>query len=161
MTTLNPIANRIARIEAGNDPQFLARMPSGYAILANQQPPEVRGGCMLLPTPDPHGGPAGGPSHLGDLSPKAQAQFLADFALLGEAVRIATGAQRLNYLILCNQVPWLHAHVVPRFANEDPKLRLKDPFEAYDFGSAPKANAAGPEAEIHRSIAQELAALLG
>ena len=39
----NPIQNRVDRIRRGEDPQFLARMPSGYAILSNQQPDAVRG----------------------------------------------------------------------------------------------------------------------
>ncbi|MEM7755442.1 MAG: hypothetical protein AAF297_07375 [Planctomycetota bacterium] len=153
----NPIANRVARITAGNDPQYLGRMPSGYAILANQQPPEVRGGCMLLPEPTADGGPA----HLEDLDADARARFLLDLSILGDAVRAATGCERLNYLILCNQVPWLHGHVVPRFAGEAAELRLKDPFEAYDFGGAAKADATGPERELHGRIRDELAKILG
>jgi diadenosine tetraphosphate (Ap4A) HIT family hydrolase len=152
MSGLNPIANRVARITAGNDPQFLGRMPSGYAILANQQPPEVRGGCMLLPEPTADGGPA----HLNELDADTRARFLLDLSILGDAVQAATGCERLNYLILCNQVPWLHGHVVPRFAGEDPELRLKDPFEAYDFGGAPKADATGPDADLHAEITRAL-----
>ena len=46
-----------------------------------------------------------------------------------------TGAERINYLMLCNQVPELHGHCIPRFASEDPKLRMLGPFEAYDFSA--------------------------
>ena len=153
MSEANPITNRVARITAGNDPQFLARMPSGYAILANQQPAEVRGGCMLLPDPVV--------PHLNDLDADARARFLLDLSILGDAVRAATGCERLNYLILCNQVPWLHGHVVPRFADEAPELRLKDPFEAYDFAGARKADATGPDADLHARLREELGRLLG
>jgi len=136
----NPIANRVARIERGEDPQLLARMPSGYAILANQQPGAITGCCMLLPTPVV-------PS-VNDLDERARAAFMTDLVRLGDAVLEATGAERINYLILCNQVPELHGHVVPRFASEDPAKRRLAPFEAYDFPNARKADATGPDADL-------------
>lgn len=148
----NPIAGRIDRIKAGNDPQLLAKLPSGYAILANQQPDAVRGCCMLLPDPTP--------AHLNDLDLADRSRFLSDLALLGDAVQEATGCKRLNYLILCNQVPWLHGHVVPRFEQEDPELYLKDPFAAYDFPAAHKADATGPDRELHAAIKSSLDRLL-
>ena len=43
------ISARVERIRAGADPQLLAEMPSGYAILGKYQPSPVRGCCMLLP----------------------------------------------------------------------------------------------------------------
>lgn len=147
----NPIAGRVERIKAGNDPQLLASLPSGFAILANQQPEALPGCCMLLPDP--------APEHLTDLAPASRAQFLSDFARLGEAVRRATGCRRVNYLMLCNQVPWLHAHVIPRYATEDPERFLQDPFAAYDFPNARRADATGPDRELHASIRSELAAL--
>lgn len=138
------ISNRVARIHRGEDPQCLGRMASGWAILAKFQPEGVVGGCMLLPDPVV-------PS-LQDLAPEARATFLADMARVGDAVIAATGAEHVNYVILCNQVPELHAHVIPRFADEEPAKRLQDPFEAYDFGSAPVADAAGPHAELHARL---------
>ena len=135
-----PIANRVARIERGEDPQLIAKMPGGYAILANQQPSEITGCCMLLPTPVV-------PS-VNDLDGAARAAFMTDLVRLGDAVLEATGAERINYLILCNQVPELHGHVVPRFAGEDPTRRKLGPFEAYDFPNARKADATGPDAAL-------------
>ena len=146
MTTAadNPIARRVTRIKAGDDPQFLAKAPSGYAILANQQPDPITGCCMLLPDPTP--------AHLTDLSPNDRATFLMDVTLLAEAVTEATGCARVNYLILCNQVPWLHAHVVPRFETEDPERYKLDPFAAYDFPGARQADATGPDRDLHAAI---------
>ena len=46
-------------------------------------------------------------------------------AALGDAVLEATGAERINYEILGNVDPALHAHVIPRHASEDPDLRRK------------------------------------
>jgi len=147
-TTDNPIANRVARIKAGDDPQSLGRLHSGYAILANQQPDAVRGCCMLLPDPTP--------AHLTDLDHAGRAQFLTDLALLGEAVREATGCARVNYLILCNQTPWLHGHVVPRYESEAPEKFRLDPFAAYDFPSARQADASGADRELHGRIRSAL-----
>lgn len=149
---MGAIADRLARIQAGDDPQVLARMPSGYAILGKYQPDPVRGACMLLPdpvVPSPN-----------DLIPPDRAQFFADLVLLGDAILEVTDAERINYLVLCNQVPELHGHCIPRFASEDPTLRLQGPFEAYDFGSARVADALGADRELHGELAHALEHLL-
>ena len=140
MTTPGPISNRADRLRRGEDPQLIARMASGWAILANQQPFPITGCCMLIPDPVV-------PS-LNGLDAAARAAFMADFVLLGDAVLEATGAERINYLILCNQVPELHAHAVPRFAAEDPGKRRLGPFEAYDFANARRADPDGEDAAL-------------
>lgn len=152
------ISARIARIKAGHDPQLIARLTSGYAILGNQQP--LDGCCMLLPDL-PADLLAGSscpptPTHLNDLPPRARAAFLTDLALLGDAVIDATGCERLNYLMLCNQVPELHGHVIPRSAHEDPAKRLMDPFAAYEFAAARKADPTGRDAELLHRLQQAL-----
>lgn len=139
-STGGPIANRVARIVRGEDPQMLARMPSGWAILSNQQPDAINGCCMLLPDPVV--------SSVNDLDADARVKFMADFVTLGDTILEATECERINYLILCNQVPELHGHCVPRFATEDPDKRKLGPFEAYDFGNARRADATGPDAEL-------------
>ena len=138
------ISARVQRIQAGEDPQLLAELPSGYAILGKYQPQPITGCCMLLPrevVPSPN-----------ELTPAQRAQFFADLCLLGDAVLRVTGAERINYLVLCNQVPELHGHAVPRFAAEDPELRLQGPFEAYDFGAARVADALGQDRELHAAL---------
>lgn len=148
MTTALPISNRIARIKRGDDPQYLGQLPSGYAILAKFQPDPIVGGCMLLPDPTP--------ATLNDLDADARARFLLDLSILGDAVLAATGAEHLNYLILCNSVPELHGHVVPRYATEDPAKRMLDPFEAYDFGAARVADAEGEDAKLAELLRAEI-----
>ncbi len=142
------IARRVARAASGDDPELLARMPSGFAILAKFQPAPIRGCCMLLP--------ANVVASPNDLTPEERERFFGDLVLLGDAILEATGAERINYLVLCNQVPELHGHCVPRFANEDPTLRLQGPFEAYDFGAAPLADAAGNDRELHGALKSAL-----
>lgn len=146
------ISRRIARARSGDDPELLARMPSGFAILGKFQPEPIRGCCMLLP-------------HLvvaspNDLAPADRARFFGDLVLLGDAILEVTGAERINYLVLCNQVPELHGHCVPRFAREDAALRLQGPFEAYDFAAAPVADARGAERELHGALQAALRRLL-
>jgi diadenosine tetraphosphate (Ap4A) HIT family hydrolase len=134
------ISNRVARLRAGQDPFFLARLPSGFAILGKHQPKGIEGCCMLLPDPVV-------PS-ANHLSPAQRARFFEDLVWLGDVVLAATGSERINYLVLCNQVPELHGHCIPRFASEDARLRLMDPFAAYDFGAAPVADDQGAHAAL-------------
>lgn len=151
-STPGAISNRLARLRAGDDPEHLLDLPSGAAILGKFQPGPIRGCCMLLPDPVV--------SSPNDLGHDERAAFFSDLVLLGDAVLEVTGAERINYLVLCNQVPELHGHVIPRFAHEDPVLRLQGPFEAYDFGAAPVADARGPEQELHGRLRETLARLL-
>lgn len=144
----NAIAERVARIRAGHDPLLLATLASGHAILAKQQPTALEGCCMLLPDPVV--------ASANELGPRERERFFGDLVLLGDAVLEATGAERINYLVLCNQVPQLHGHCVPRFANEAPQLRTLDPFAAYDFASAPTAD----ETWVQRALFGRLRAAL-
>ncbi len=150
---MGAISNRLERILSGNDPQALGALPSGQAILGKHQPAGLEGCCMLIPDPM-----VASPNHL---DPEGRAQFFADLVLLGDAVLAATGAERINYLVLCNQVPELHGHCIPRFAGEDSDKRLLDPFQAYDFGSARVADATGQDRELHERLVAALAASQG
>ncbi|MFG0314675.1 MAG: HIT family protein [Phycisphaerales bacterium] len=152
-----PISNRVQRILDGEDPQLIAEMPSGYAILGKYQPSPITGCCMLLPKLGDDGVVVPSPN---DLSDEERGQFFSDLTLLGDAILEVTGAERINYLVLCNQVPELHGHCVPRFAQEEPDLRLKGPFEAYDFGSARVADAHGEDRQLHAELRAALVRLL-
>jgi len=142
------IAERVERIRGSGDAQLVARLASGYAILNDRQPGAIAGCCVLLP--------ARVVPSINDLNADERAAFMADLLLLGDAVLAATGAERINYLILCNQAPELHAHVIPRFASEDPVKRRLGPFEAYDFGAAPACEPAGRHRELLARIRAEL-----
>lgn len=152
-----PISNRVQRILDGEDPQLIAEMPSGYAILGKYQPAPITGCCMLLPKLGGDGVVVPSPN---DLDESLRGQFFSDLTLLGDAILEVTGAERINYLVLCNQVPELHGHCVPRYAQEDPDLRLKGPFEAYDFGSARVADAHGEDRQLHAELRATLVRLL-
>jgi len=88
----------------------------------------VLGGyCLLLPDPVV--------PHLNEMPPEAQSEFLADMARLGQAVLALTGAVRINYSIFGNVEPALHAHVLPRFADEPEAMRTANPW-GYDWSTA-------------------------
>jgi diadenosine tetraphosphate (Ap4A) HIT family hydrolase len=68
-----------------------------------------------------------------------RAQFLLDLTRLGDALWRATGALRINYAMFGNVEPALHAHLIPRYADEVPELATAQPW-AYDWPSAPRFN---------------------
>lgn len=121
------ISDRVAAARAGTNPNVICRMPSGWAVMGEAQ--FLPGYCLLLPDPVV-------PS-LNDLHGETRTRFLEDYARLGDVVLQVTGALRINYEILCNVVPELHAHVFPRFTTEPEDLRLK-PVWFYDWKAAPK-----------------------
>jgi diadenosine tetraphosphate (Ap4A) HIT family hydrolase len=121
------ITERVAQARAGTNPFVICRMASGWAVMGDVQ--FLPGYSLLLPDPVV-------PS-LNDLSGAARVQFLADMALLGDVVLEATQAMRMNYEILGNSEPELHAHVFPRYASEPDELRRR-PVWFYDWKAAPK-----------------------
>lgn len=80
-------------------------------------PQITHGYCLLLPDPVV--------PDLNALTGAARRQFLDDMAKLGDAILHITGAERINYEILGNVEPALHAHVIPRYAAEDREFRKK------------------------------------
>jgi diadenosine tetraphosphate (Ap4A) HIT family hydrolase len=124
------IHRRVQRLRRGEDPTLVARMPSGWAVLGEQQ--FLRGYCLLLP--DPVVGT------LNELAGAAREQVMHDMARLGDALLVATGARRINYAIFGNLEPALHVHLVPRFDNEAEELRTAHPWQ-YDWAAAPAFDA--------------------
>lgn len=110
----------------GSLTRVVARMKSGWAVLGDPQ--ITRGYCLLLPDPVV--------PDLNSLTGDGREQFLRDMAALGDAVLAVTGAERINYEILGNVEPALHAHVIPRHASEDPALR-RTAVWLHDWSRAP------------------------
>ena len=108
--------DRIGSIVAGTNPTFMAELDAGYAVIADTQ--FLPGYSVLLPK-----SPV---KELNDLSLEERAAFLRDMTILGDAVAEACAPiVRLNYDILGNTDAYLHAHVFPRYAWEEPaRLRL-------------------------------------
>lgn len=136
MSNTTAIHRQVEACRANAEPALIARMSSGWAVLSHTQ--VLRGYCLLLPDPVV--------PHLNALTGPARAAFLEDVARLGDAVLEATGALRINYAVFGNLEPALHAHVIPRYADEPEAYRTANPW-AYDWSRAPRLDVSR-EAEL-------------
>ena len=127
------IAQRVESANLGNNPYVIAKMPSGWAVLGDTQP--LAGYCLLLA--DPIG------ADLNALSRNHRTAFLEDMARLGDAIIQATDCVRINYEILGNLVPELHAHLIPRYLDEPEPICTQPPMIAYDWQTARKSEPTG------------------
>jgi len=119
------IADSVAAARAGTNPSVIARLPSGWAVIGDVQ--FLPGYCLLLADPVV--------SSLNDLSRHARAQFLEDMVRTGDAILKSTDSFRINYEILGNSEPELHAHILPRYESEPEERRLM-PAWFYDWENA-------------------------
>src|SRR5581483_1487693 len=138
------IHRQVAAAREGREPRVIARLYSGWALFGERQ--FLRGYALLLPDPVV--------PTLNSLGAQERTLFLLDVARLGDALLKLTGAARINYAILGNQEPALHAHVIPRYSNEPENLRASHPW-AYDWSRAPAFDPAAC-AELARGLHQEL-----
>lgn len=102
---------RLAQLERSENPALIAKLPSGFAVMGDSQ--FLPGYCLLLAYPQV--------GKLNDLQGAQRTQFLEDMARLGDAVLGSTDAIRINYSIYGNLDPFLHAHLFPRYAWEEPE----------------------------------------
>lgn len=124
MTTA--IHRRVEALRSGRDQTLVARMASGWAVMGDPQ--VLPGYCLLLPDPVV--------AQLNDLQGRARTRFLTDATALGDAVLAAVGASRINYAVFGNVEPALHAHVIPRYADEPAHQARQQPW-ALDWSAAP------------------------
>jgi diadenosine tetraphosphate (Ap4A) HIT family hydrolase len=150
--------DRIGSAHRGENPLVIARMRSGFAVIGDTQ--HLPGYSLLLSDDS-------SVNHLTDLDWARRRTFLFDMSLLGEAVGKAcrgNGLRRINYEVLGNSIPILHAHVHPRYEWEPPdkvggpvwrypKEVRNDPTHAYSDVTHGQLRAA-ISAELHRLIEQ-------
>ena len=110
MTTIH---EGIDMARAGTHPALICRMPSGWAVLCDMQ--HLLGYTILLADPVV--------SSINDLDEEQRGWFLGDMVAIGDALLEVTGAYRINYGILGNSDPFLHAHIVPRYESEPEEIR--------------------------------------
>jgi diadenosine tetraphosphate (Ap4A) HIT family hydrolase len=135
----------VAACRAGTAERRVARLASGWAVLAERQ--VLAGYCLLLPDPVV--------PHLNALSPPERARFLLDMGCLGDALLAVTGALRINYAMFGNVEPALHAHLFPRQALEPDSTRTAQPW-ALDWVAAPRYSAQ-THGELQARLAEWLA----
>jgi diadenosine tetraphosphate (Ap4A) HIT family hydrolase len=145
---------RLAALRRGEKPaDLLAETASGFAVFGDHQ--KLPGYCLLI-----HRGEV---EHLTDLGPAERTAFLEDMALLGQAAFTVLsgepGFRRLNYEVLGNSWPHLHAHVHPRYEWEPADYRSR-PVWRYPDLEAEEHRSGQAHAELRERIALELKALL-
>jgi len=128
MTTL--IHRRVEAAHRNENPTVLCRLDSGWAVFGDMQ--VLNGYCLLLADPVV-------PS-LNDMTLAERATFLRDMSTIGDAILEVTGAARINYEILGNSEPALHAHIFPRYEAEPDQFR-RGPVWFYDWNKAPAFDA--------------------
>jgi diadenosine tetraphosphate (Ap4A) HIT family hydrolase len=102
-------------VRAGNDPGLIAELRESYALVHKHQ--RYLGWCTLW-LKDHH-------EHLGLLPAERQARLAADVADAAAAMHRAFSPLRINYECLCNVVPHLHWHLIPRRADDpDPRATV-------------------------------------
>ncbi len=106
----------------------------------------LKGYCLLLPDPVV--------PDLNAMNMEQRLSFLGDMTRLGDAVLKVSGAVRINYEMLGNLEPALHAHVFPRFNDEKDNLKTK-PVWFYDWENAPEFNPS-----IHKTLMEKIKAEL-
>jgi diadenosine tetraphosphate (Ap4A) HIT family hydrolase len=149
--------DRIGSAHRGGNPMVMARLSSGFAVIGDSQ--HLPGYSLLLcENPDAN--------HLSDLDHDSRARFLADMALLGEAVENAcreSGLRRINYEVLGNSHEWLHAHVHAHYDWEPPE-RIGRPVWCYPAAEREAAEHAYDDARdgpLRGAITRELLRLAG
>jgi len=103
------VCGRIALADAGQNPEFVARLRTGYVFL-NGGRQEYRGYTLFSSTrcvPELH-----------SLNSTWQTAFLREMAAVGHSVFQAFEPAKLNYALLGNGVPHLHWHIIPRYADD-------------------------------------------
>jgi len=119
------IHRNVEACRAGTFAPLICRVPSGWAVLCDMQ--YLSGYSILLADPLA--------ASLNDLTAEARARFLLDMSLVGDAIMEVTGAFRMNYAVMGNSDPYLHAHIVPRFASEPDVYRQNHPWAYPPFGA--------------------------
>ncbi len=136
----------VAAARAGKNPAVISRVASGWVVVGDRQ--VVRGYCLLLPDPVV--------ADLNALSDEARVRYLLDMTALGDVLLEVTGAERINYEILGNSEPALHAHLFPRHADEPEALR-RGPVWSYDWSQAPPFDRAA-QSDFIEAVARSLVA---
>lgn len=124
------IHQRVRDCQSGSYPKQICRLSSGWVVLGDVQ--FLPGYCLLLPDPVV--------PNLNAMAEEQRKTFLYEMSVIGDVVLELTGAARINYEMIGNVEPALHAHIFPRFDNEPEELRLK-PVWFYDWENSPRFDA--------------------
>ncbi|CAN5152770.1 HIT family protein [soil metagenome] len=107
------ICERINTIKDHSNLFYVTELTSGYVVMGDHQ--FYKGYALLLSKEHK--------KELHELSFINRQYFLADMAILAEAIYKVFHPNKLNYELLGNEISHLHWHIFPRY-NNDPKPTL-------------------------------------
>jgi len=119
------IHQQVRECQVGAFERAICKLSSGWVILGDPQ--IVPGYCLLLPDPVV--------PHLNALDRDARERFLYEMTAVGDAILELTMALRINYEMLGNIEPALHAHLFPRYTTEAEEVRT-EPIWLHDWDAA-------------------------
>ena len=111
------IHERVHLARAGRNETVICRLPSGWVVLGDDQ--RLRGYSLLLGDPIR--------DDLNELVSAERRQFLMDMSAVGDALLEVLNPALINYSILGNTDRALHAHIHPRYDEEEPDKRRTSP----------------------------------
>jgi len=138
------IHQQVRACQAGTFSGAVCKLRSGWVILGDPQ--IVPGYCLLLPDPVV--------PHLNAMDRAARELFLYEMTAVGDAILALTEALRINYEMLGNIEPALHAHLFPRYASEAEDVRSA-PIWLHEWNAAP-AFCSERDAMFMRAMRKEL-----
>lgn len=137
-----PLCDGLARIRSGDHHAHIAELSESFLTLAETQ--GCPGWCVLVLKDHQE--------HLEALEPTRRARLLEDLNTAALAIRAAfPEVTRLNYACLCNLVPHLHWHLMPRRAG-DPAGAVWSWSEDRQRGNAGEAERRGMIERIRREL---------
>ena len=104
--------DRVARITAGRDPEFVATLAESHVVLADEQ--RYRGYAILFAKEHVE--------HLAALPLDRQLRLWEEVDRVAQAIRRSVAPVRINYACLGNLVTHVHWHVIPRHADDPEPL---------------------------------------
>ena len=110
--------DRIGSCERGENPTFMVKMKSGFAVMGDNQ--FLPGYCVLLRYPKA--------ASLNELSLAERAEYLLDMTLIGDAMIKACNPLRINYQTLMNLDHYLHTHIEARYEWEPDEYRCRSSY---------------------------------
>jgi len=98
------ICDRIEMIKNGTNPWFVRELETGYVVIGDKQ--YFRGYCLFLCKWHE--------TELFSLDEEKRVKFLLEMSAVAEAVKLAFGAEKMNYELLGNGDSHIHWHLFPR-----------------------------------------------
>ncbi len=108
-----PFCRKLADLDALPREEVVWRFPHGVALLGPWQ--YYHGYCLLVARRHA--------TELSGLDDDERREYLVEMCLLARAIEDCFRPRKLNYELLGNQVPHLHWHLFPRYADDPDALK--------------------------------------